>query len=110
MSTFTMSTYEKYISAYPQLLFPIILINTLIPFASLLIALLLTIHHGYKHRPSGEDPLYGIDQYFQLSDVGNFKTFNHEMFVILFTIVGFVGFTLFNSTHQNYQDSIRIFS
>ena len=101
-----MSTYEKYISAYPQLN---ILINTLIPFASLLIALLLTIHHGYKHRPSGEDPLYGIDQYFQLSDVGNFKTFNHEMFVILFTIVGFVGFTLFNSTHQNYQDSIRIF-
>jgi hypothetical protein len=62
--------------------------NTFIAFASLVIALLLIIHHGYKHRPDGEYPLYGLDQYFQLSDVGNFTTFNHEMFVILFTIVG----------------------
>jgi hypothetical protein len=62
--------------------------NTFIAFASLLFALLLIIHHGYKHRPGGEYPLYGVDQYFQLSDVGNFTTLNHEMFVILFTIVG----------------------
>ena len=45
------------------------------------------IHHAYKHRLSGEDPLYGLDQYFQLSDVGNFRTFNHEMFVILFILI-----------------------
>ena len=69
--------------------------NTIISFASLLFALLLIIHHGYKHRPGGEYPLYGIDQYFQLSDVGNIATFNHEMFVILFTIVGLSILLLF---------------
>jgi len=62
--------------------------NTLIAYASLIVAIVLILHHGYKHRPGGEDPLYGHDQYFQLSDVGNFRTFNHEMFVILFTFVG----------------------
>jgi len=62
--------------------------NTFIAFASLVIALLLIIHHGYKHRPDGEYPLYGLDQYFQLSDVGNITTLNHEMFVILFAIIG----------------------
>jgi len=51
------------------------------------IAFFLIIHHAYKHRPGGEDPLYGLDQYFQLSDVGNFRTFNHEMFVILFIFI-----------------------
>ena len=60
----------------------------IIAFASLLIALLLIIHHGCNHRSSGEDPLYDLDQYFQLSDVGNFRTFNHEMFVIFFTVLG----------------------
>lgn len=65
--------------------------NTFIAYAYasfLIAAFLLILHHGYKHRPSGEDPLYGFDQYFQLSDVGNFRTFSHEMFVILFTFVG----------------------
>lgn len=61
--------------------------NLNIVFISLFIAVILIIHHAYKHRPSGEDPLYGLDQYFQLSDVGNFKTFNHEMFVILFVLI-----------------------
>ena len=59
--------------------------------AFFLTALLLVIHHAYKHRASGDEPLYGIDQYFQLSDVGNFRTFNHEMFVILFIIIGCVA-------------------
>jgi hypothetical protein len=58
--------------------------------ALFLTALLLVIHHAYKHRSNGEDPLYGLDQYFQLSDVGNFRTFNHEMFVILLIIIGCV--------------------
>jgi hypothetical protein len=66
----------------------------IIAFASLLIALLLIIHHGYKHRSSGEYPLYDLDQYFQLSDVGNFRSFNHEMFVIFFTGLG-IGILLF---------------
>jgi hypothetical protein len=62
--------------------------NTFIAYASFLVAIVLILHHGYKHRPSGKDPLYGLDQYFQLSDVGNFRTFNHEMFVIFFTVFG----------------------
>jgi hypothetical protein len=62
--------------------------NTLIAYASFLVAIILILHHGYKHRPGGKDPLYGLDQYFQLSDVGNFRTFNHEMFVIFFTVIG----------------------
>ena len=67
----------------------------IIAFASLLIALLLIIHHGYKHRSSGEYPLYDdLDQYFQLSDVGNFRSFNHEIFVIFFTVLG-IGILLF---------------
>lgn len=53
-----------------------------------LVAFLLIVHHAYKHRPNGDDPLYGLDQYFQLSDVGNFRTFNHETFVILFLMIG----------------------
>jgi len=69
--------------------------NTLIAYASFLVAIILILHHGYKHRPGGEDPLYGLDQYFQLSDVGNFRTFNHEMFVILFTVFG-IGILLFH--------------
>jgi hydrogenase/urease accessory protein HupE len=63
--------------------------NTIIALASLLTAVVLILHHGYKHRSGGQDPLYGVDQYFQLSDVGNFRTFNHEMFVIFFTVIGF---------------------
>jgi hypothetical protein len=47
--------------------------NTIIAYASLIVAIVLILHHGYKHRPGGEDPLYGHDQYFQLSDVGNFQ-------------------------------------
>jgi hypothetical protein len=63
-------------------------INTkYIVLTAILIAFFLIIHHAYKHRPSGEDPLYGLDQYFQLSDVGNFRTFNHEMVVILFILI-----------------------
>ena len=57
---------------------------------SYLVAILLLIHHAYKHSLSGEEPLYGMDEYFQISDVGNYRTFNHETFVILFVIIGSV--------------------
>jgi hypothetical protein len=57
---------------------------------SYLVAILLVIHHAYKHSLSGEEPLYGMDKYFQISDVGNYRTFNHETFVILFVIIGSV--------------------
>ena len=63
------------------------------------ISLLLVLHHAYIH------PDYkGLDRYFQMSDIGfskrtvgskgplgNFKTFNHEMFVILFFILGMIS-------------------
>jgi len=55
-----------------------------------LAAVLLLLHHCWKH--AREDPATSIAQrescievcYFQCSDVGNFKTCNHEMWIILF--------------------------
>jgi len=56
----------------------------------LLAAVLLLLHHGWKHAQ--EDPATSAAQaescpevcYFQLSDVGNCRTCNHEMWIILF--------------------------
>ena len=56
----------------------------------------LLLHHGWKH--GREDPATSVAQrescpevcYFQLSDVGNFKSCNHEMWIILFFVLGFV--------------------
>lgn len=57
-----------------------------ISIACFLISILLVIHHAYIH------PNYkGLDRFFQLSDVGNFKTFNHETFVILFFVLGIIS-------------------
>jgi hypothetical protein len=57
-------------------------------------AVLLLLHHGWKHGQ--EDPEISHAQqescwqvcYFQMSDVGNFKTCNHEMWIILFVVLG----------------------
>ena len=54
------------------------------------VAVLLLLHHGWKH--AHDDPATSVAQqescpevcYFQLSDVGNFRTCNHEMWIILF--------------------------
>jgi hypothetical protein len=59
-------------------------------------AVLLLLHHGWKH--AYEDPATSVAQhkscpevcYFQLSDVGNFKTCSHEMWIILFVGLGLV--------------------
>lgn len=56
----------------------------------------LLLHHGWKH--GREDAATSVAQrescpevcYFQLSDVGNFKTCNHEMWIILFFALGMV--------------------
>ncbi len=53
----------------------------------------LLLHHGWKH--GREDPATSVAQrescpevcYFQLSTVGNFKTCNHEMWIILFFVL-----------------------
>ena len=50
----------------------------------------LLLHHGWKHWH--DDPATSVAQrescaavcYFQPSDVGNFKTCNHEMWILLF--------------------------
>ena len=54
----------------------------------------LLLHHGWKHHR--EDPATSEAQrescwqvcYFQPSDVGNFKSCNHEMWIILFFALG----------------------
>jgi len=56
----------------------------------MLLAVLLLLHHGWHH--AREDPATSLAQrescpevcYFQPSDVGNFRTCNHEMWIILF--------------------------
>jgi hypothetical protein len=53
------------------------------------IAILLLLHHGWHHLH--DDPRTSRAQqescpqvcYFQLSDVGNFRTCNHEMWILL---------------------------
>lgn len=54
------------------------------------VGVLLLLHHGWKH--SQEDRATSVAQrescpevcYFQPSDVGNFKTCNHEMWILFF--------------------------
>jgi hypothetical protein len=56
-------------------------------------AVLLLLHHGWKH--GHEDPETSHAQhescpevcYFQPSDVGNCRTCNHEMWIILFLFI-----------------------
>jgi hypothetical protein len=56
-------------------------------------ALLLLLHHGWTHF--FEDPATSVAQrescawvcYFQMSDVGNCRTWNHEMFIIGFLVL-----------------------
>jgi len=57
-------------------------------------AVLLLLHHGYEHWQ--EDAATSVARresclavcYFQLSDVGNVKTWNHENFIVLFAAAG----------------------
>jgi hypothetical protein len=61
--------------------------------ALILASLALLIHHGVHH--SGDDPESHAKQescwyvcYFQPSDVGNFRTCNHEMWIIALFAAG----------------------
>ena len=64
--------------------------------ACLLAAVLLLLHHGWKH--AHEDPETSHAQrescpevcYFQPSDVGNLRTCSHEMWIILFVFLAWV--------------------
>ena len=60
------------------------------------LAILLLLHHGWKHFH--EDPATSHAQrescpvvcYFQPKDVCNFRTWNHENFILLFCFLGTV--------------------
>lgn len=52
-------------------------------------SLALLVHHRYKHAHSD---LSACEKWFQLSDVGNCKTWNHEQFVLLFLVLSIVLF------------------
>jgi len=64
--------------------------------ASFVVAFALLLHHGYLHYH--EDPSTSKAQaescwpvcYFQPSDVCNFRTWNHEQFILLFFAVGII--------------------
>jgi hypothetical protein len=60
----------------------------LVGFVFVTMSVALVLHHWYKHRPGGSDPLEYPDRCFQESDVCNFHSCNHEMFVLAFTSVG----------------------
>jgi hypothetical protein len=60
------------------------------------LGLLLLLHHGWKH--AHDDPATSHAQrdscpevcYFQVSDVGNFRTCNHEMWILFFFTLAMV--------------------
>ena len=58
--------------------------------AFLVAAVLLLLHHGWKHGLEDAATSRARQEscpevcYFQLSDVGNFRTCSHEMWIILF--------------------------
>jgi hypothetical protein len=54
------------------------------------VALLLLLHHGWTHFFEDETSAAKREScawvcYFQLSDVGNFRMWNHETFIVLLT-------------------------
>ena len=63
-------------------------------------AVLLLLHHGWKH--AHEDPATSVAQrescpevcYFQASDVCNFRTCNHEMWILLFFSLSLLFYVL----------------
>jgi hypothetical protein len=57
------------------------------------LAVLLLLHHGWEHASDPETSLAKQEScpevcYFQPSDVGNFRTCNHEMWILLFLALG----------------------
>ena len=60
------------------------------------LAVLLLVHHGWKHGQEDPETSHAQQEscyqvcYFQMSDVGNFKTCNHEMWIILFVFLALI--------------------
>jgi hypothetical protein len=56
--------------------------------ASLVTAVLLLLHHKYKHSRGDLNQIANqCEQWFQWRDVCNFRTWNHENFIIIFLII-----------------------
>ena len=53
----------------------------------------LLAHHRYKHRTGGPHELHGTDRWFQKSDICNFHSCSHEMWIILLFGLAVVLFT-----------------
>ena len=56
------------------------------------VAVLICLHHGWKHCHDPEDSharqeSCGECCFFQLKDLSNFKTWNHEQFVLFFFVL-----------------------
>jgi hypothetical protein len=73
-----------------------LLVVTAVLFA---VAVLLLLHHGWEHDGDPETSLAKQEScpavcYFQLSDVGNFRTCNHEMWILLFLALSLLCFGL----------------
>lgn len=66
----------------------------------LVAAVVLLLHHGWEH--AHDDPATSLAQrescpevcYFQPSDVGNFRTCNHEMWILLLLALALACFGL----------------
>lgn len=54
------------------------------------LAIVLLIHHCVKHGPGGGEELPYPDRCFQESDVFNFRTWNHETWIIFIMIAAIV--------------------
>ena len=48
---------------------------------------ILLLHHAYSHRAGGPHPLAGCDQFFQTSDICNFHSCSHEMWILGIALV-----------------------
>ncbi len=71
----------------------------IIVFILIVICIGLLMHHAYIHRRSGNHPLEGCDQCFQMSDCGNCLTCNHEMWIVGFASIAFILLIYFIIVH-----------
>jgi hypothetical protein len=61
---------------------------------SFVLAVILLLHHGYKHSKNSPENSIAQNEscaavcYFQPSDVCNFRTCNHETWILLFCFIG----------------------
>lgn len=67
----------------------------------LLFAVVLILHHRWKHSNSQE--LSDCEKWFQLSDIYNCHSWNHEQFILLFL---FVSIILFVGTRNCNADNL----